>query len=518
MTIMSENKRSFTAGLPLVGLLLVLLKLLFFAPQTMAQEATVLSFDPSQVEAKAQALANTPYESVELAANSPLRALDYDDFRRIVFNPEDAIWKDQNSPFQLQLFHPGFLHINPVKLNLVKNGQAEVLPFSTDVFNYHQDLPDIDPDTAGGYAGFRVHYPINTSTRHEEFLVFLGASYFRGVGRDQFYGLSARGLAVNTVGPGGEEFPRFTEFWIETPPHNATDIIVHALLDSESITGAYHFRVQPGDSTQMDVEMTLFPRKNIERVGIAPLTSMFMFDASNRNVFDDFRSAVHDSDGLKIQQANGETIWRPLANPRQLQVSSFGKTKPTGFGLLQRHQEFSQYQDAEARYEKRTSLWIEPKEEWGEGEVVLVEIPSQQEINDNIVAFWQPTEGLFAGQSYRFAYRMSWGFEPGANHQGRVLETAAGAVDASQERLFVIDFSSGDSITNVKTDPDAVKINTYSSAGKITNVSGALVEATGNYRVYLKLDPAEFDLAELRVALEVDGAAWGETWLYRWTR
>ena len=263
MTIMSENKRSFTAGLPLVGLLLVLLKLLFFAPQTMAQEATVLSFDPSQVEAKAQALANTPYESVELAANSPLRALDYDDFRRIVFNPEDAIWKDQNSPFQLQLFHPGFLHINPVKLNLVKNGQAEVLPFSTDVFNYHQDLPDIDPDTAGGYAGFRVHYPINTSTRHEEFLVFLGASYFRGVGRDQFYGLSARGLAVNTVGPGGEEFPRFTEFWIETPHHNATDIIVHALLDSESITGAYHFRVQPGDSTQMDVEITLFPRKNI---------------------------------------------------------------------------------------------------------------------------------------------------------------------------------------------------------------------------------------------------------------
>ncbi len=515
MKSISWHRLSFAASLLLVGLLL---KLMVSPLQSVAQSAAALSFDASQVEARAQALASSPYEPIELAANSPLRALDYDDYRRIVFNPEAAVWKDRHSPFQLQLFHPGFLHNNPVRLNLVENGQVDVLPFSSDVFNYHQDLPDIDPDDAGGYAGFRVHYPINTPSRHEEFLVFLGASYFRGVGRNQFYGLSARGLAVNTVGPEGEEFPRFTEFWIETPPHNATHIMIHALLDSESLTGAYHFKIQPGETTQMDVEMTLFPRRNIERVGIAPLTSMFMFDASNRPVFDDFRSAVHDSDGLKIQQANGETIWRPLANPRQLQVSSFGRAKPTGFGLLQRHQEFSQFQDAEARYDKRTSLWIEPKETWGEGEVVLVEIPSQEEINDNIVAFWQPTAGLLAGTPYRYAYLMTWGNELGATHRGRILETATGSVDASEERLFVIDFSSGDTIPNVMSSPDAVKINTFSSAGKITNVSGTLVDATGNYRVYLKLDPAEADLAELRVALEVDGAPWGETWLYRWSR
>jgi glucans biosynthesis protein len=245
---------------------------------------------------------------------------------------------------------------------------------------------------------------------------------------------------------------------------------------------------------------------------------MFIFDATNQITFDDFRSAVHDSDGLKIQQANGETIWRPLANPSQLQVSSFGKTKPTGFGLLQRHREFAQYQDAEARYDKRASLWIEPQEDWGEGEVVLVEIPSQEEINDNIVAFWQPTDGLKAGESNRYAYTMSWGNEPGATLAGRVLETAVGAVNGSDERLFVIDFSNGDSIKGVMSDPNAVSINMFSSAGEITDVSSTLVEVTGNYRVYMKFDPADVDLAELRVALEVNGNPWGETWLYRWSR
>ena len=514
------HRLSFTASLLPVCLLLSQLML---SQQSIAQAPAISKgdgskFDSSLIEALAKDLAQRPFEPAELAPNSPLRKLDYDDYRRIVFNLEAAIWRDRNSPFQLQLFHPGFLHTNPVRLNLVGEGQAKALLFSTQVFDYHEDLPVIDSVDAGGYAGFRIHYPINTPTRHEEFLVFLGASYFRGVGKDQFYGLSARGLAVNTVGAGGEEFPQFTEFWIETPAHNATHIIIHALLDSASLTGAYHFRVQPGDATRVDVEATLFPRRDLERVGIAPLTSMFIFDATNQITFDDFRSAVHDSDGLKIQQANGETIWRPLANPSQLQVSSFGKTKPTGFGLLQRHREFSQYQDAEARYDKRASLWIEPQEDWGEGEVVLVEIPSQEEINDNIVAFWQPTGGLKAGESHRYAYTMSWGNEPGATLAGRVLETAVGAVNGSDERLFVIDFSNGDSIKDVMSDPNAVSINMFSSAGEITDVSGTLVEVTGNYRVYLKLDPVDVDLAELRVALEVNGNPWGETWLYRWSR
>ena len=495
--------------------------------QTVAAQSTADAsetsrfFDSDWLDSYARELARQPFQSGELAADNPLRQLNYDDYRRILFRPDAAIWRGTNSPFQLQLFHPGFLATSPVSLHLVNAGQPQPLAFTPTVFNYHEDLGDIDTYAAGGYAGFRVHHPINSGERFEEFLVFLGASYFRGVGKNQFYGLSARGLAVNTVGPGGEEFPRFSEFWIETPSSDAADLQIHALLDSPSITGAYHFRVRPGLPTVVDVEASLFPRRDLARVGIAALTSMFLYDATNRGSFDDFRRAVHDSDGLLVQQANGETLWRPLANPTELQVSSFGKLRPLGFGLLQRHQAFEQFQDAEARYDKRPSLWIEPQGDWGEGEVVLVEIPSGKETNDNIVAYWQPSLGLSADKDHHFAYRMSWGAGPSSAPQpGRILETAAGtpAFGAEDERVFVIDFSDGDSIPSVHSDPDAAQVNTFSSAGEITDVSATLVEATGNYRVYVKLDPGAADLAELRVAMEVDGRQWGETWLYRWTR
>ena len=480
-------------------------------------------FDAEWLDDYAMELSLRPYQSSDFSADNPLRRLDYDDYRRIVFKPEAAIWREMDIPFQLQLFHPGFLANSPVQLNLVTANHSQEITFTPAVFSYHEELDEIDADAVGGYAGFRVHHPINTHERFEEFLVFLGASYFRGVGKNQFYGLSARGLAVNTERPGDEEFPRFREFWIEMPTSDAENLQLHALLDSPSITGAFHFRVEPGFTTTVDVEVSLFPRRDIDRVGIAPLTSMFLFDATNRSAFDDFRSGVHDSEGLLIQQANGEALWRPLANPASFQVSSFGKARPLGFGLLQRHQTFEKFQDAEARYEKRPSLWIEPQGDWGEGEVILVEIPSSSETNDNIVAYWQPELGLSVNQDYQFAYKMSWGAEPfSAPQSGRVLETAAGApafgAEGVDERLFVIDFSNNNSINNMPTDLSAAQVNTFSSAGKITNVSASLVEGSGNYRVYVKLDPADADLIELRVALEVGGRQWGETWLYRWTR
>lgn len=467
----------------------------------------------------ARELATQAFTPQDMAADNPLRSLDYDQYRRIVFDPDQALWSNAGLPFQLQLFHPGSLHTTPVDLHLVTNGRARPLPFTTDVFRYDEGLPEIDAADAAGYAGFRVHHPINTPDRHEEFLVFLGASYFRGVGRDQFYGLSARGLAVNTVGPGSEEFPRFSAFWIERPQDDAQEIVLHALLDSPSVTGAYHFTVRPGEHTRMDVEATLYPRGDMDRFGIAPLTSMFMFDATNRSRFDDFRSAVHDSDGLKILQANGEHVWRPLSNPREFQVSYFQGPMPEGFGLMQRHQEFFHFNDNEARYDRRASLWIEPLNDWGEGHVELVEIPTSDEYHDNIVAYWQPAAGLEAGGRYRYHYRMHWGAgDLSSPMQGRVRETASGSVPDSNERLFVIDYSEGREIPDVRSDSDAVWIRATSSAGRITDVSGTLVDATGDYRVYIKLDPEDAELAELRVTLHVGNQRWGETWLYRWTR
>lgn len=468
----------------------------------------------------ARELSTRPYRAQLMVEDNPLRSLSYDDYLRIVFDRGAAIWADEALPFQLQMFHPGFLHTTPVRIHLVSDGVARLVPFSTDLFNYHDSPVDIDQVDAGGYAGFRVHHPINTPERYEEFLVFLGASYFRAVGKDQFYGLSARGLAVNTVGAGDEEFPHFSDFWIERPDFNSNEITIHALLDSPSVTGAYQFTVLPGERTQIEVDASLYPRQDRARVGIAPLTSMFFFDATNRAAFDDFRSAVHDSDGLQILQANGEQIWRPLANPSQVQVSSFEASEmPIGFGLMQRRQGFARFNDNEARYDKRPSLWIEPLDHWGAGYIELLEIPTDVEYQDNIVAYWQPTDGLEAGTEYHFRYRMHWGMgSPFALEQGRVIETASGTAIGSEERIFVIDYSGGAQIPNLRSNPDAVRINASSSAGLITDVRGTLVESTGHYRTYLKFDPRQASLAELRVTLEVDGQRWGETWLYRWTQ
>ncbi|MEX1198931.1 MAG: glucan biosynthesis protein G [Pseudohongiellaceae bacterium] len=501
------------------GLMMAFVSLGHHAMAQPVPESDSRPFSHQWLKNHARELSTRPFTPQDMEQDNPLRSLDYDDYRRIVFDPDEAVWGTTDLPFHLQLFHPGFLHTTPVDIHLVSGGVAHRLPFTTDVFQYHDSLPDIDPADAGGYAGFRVHHPINTTERHEEFLVFLGASYFRGVGRDQFYGLSARGLSVNTVGPGDEEFPRFSAFWIERPDDGAGDIVIHALLDSLSVTGAYRFRVRPGERTRMDVEATLYPRQDIDRVGVAPLTSMFLFDATNRSRFDDFRDAVHDSDGLRMVQQNGEVVWRPLSNPESVQVSSFDRDMPAGFGLLQRHQDFGHFNDAEARYDRRTSLWIEPLDDWGEGHIELLEIPVSEEIHDNIVAYWQPADGLEEGAEYHYRYRMYWGEgAPSGPDEGRVLETAAGGVPGSRERVFVIDYSGGERIPDVISDPAAVRIRATTDAGRITDVSGTLVAATGNYRAYVKLEPGEADLAELRVTLHVGGRQWGETWLYRWTR
>ena len=467
----------------------------------------------------ARELAQKPYVPNQLDPDNPLRRLNYDEFRKIIFRPDASIWRNADSLFQIQLFHPGFLATTPVQINVVEKNQSQLWAFSPEVFDYPQDLNLDDLSGVPGYAGFRLHNPINSDNKFEEFLVFLGASYFRGVGKNQFYGLSARGLTIDTEND--EEFPSFSEFWIERPLPESNYIIVHALLNSPSVTGAFRFKVQPGFNTAIDVDAHFFPRKDLARVGVAPLTSMFLFDASNQNFFDDYRRAVHDSDGLLIHKKNGERVWRPLANPQKIQVSSFGEGSPNGFGLLQRHQNFRDFEDDEARYDKRPSLWIEPRGNWGDGSVVLVEIPSRSETNDNVVVYWQPKQGLSGDRSYHFNYRMTWGLgPPGENIPGRVVETATGepsfGFSGVEEREFVIDFSAGSTLSNM--DSDSIRIEASSSAGKITNVSGTLVQATGDYRVYLKLNAEGVDLAELRVGVEVADQQWGETWLYRWTR
>ena len=295
-----------------------------------------------------------------------LRELDYDAYRDIRFRPEKALWRAEKLPFELMFFHQGRAVPEPVRINVVEPAGERVVAFDPALFDYGKNK--LDPQTLRGlgFNGFRVHYAINKPGYKDEVVVFQGASYFRALGKGQSYGLSARGLAVDTAAAEGEEFPRFVEFWIERPRANATSLTIYALLDSRRVAGAYRFVLTPGAETTMQVTARLYLREKIGKLGIAPLTSMFAF-GENQPGRDDYRPEVHDSDGLSIQLGDGEWIWRPLVNPRRLLVTSFGTTNPRGFGLMQRDRSPASYEDPEAQYERRPSAWIEPVGNWGAG-------------------------------------------------------------------------------------------------------------------------------------------------------
>jgi periplasmic glucans biosynthesis protein len=361
-------------------------------------------------------------------------------------------------------------------------------------------------------SGFCVRTHLESRRSWDEFVVFQGASYFRAVGRDEVYGLSARGLAIDTAEPSGEEFPAFTHFWIERPARHATAIVIDALLESRSTTGAYRFIVRPGAETVMDVEATLFPRTEVHTYGIAPLTSMFLFDETNRGLLDDYRPEVHDSDGLQITTQSGEHVFRPLANPSKLQISTFTTAAPQGFGLVQRSRRPADFEDLDAHYERRPSAWIEPQSGFGGGAVELVEIPSGRETNDNIVAFFRPDQALRPGHAAHFAYRLTWLAEPAVpKGLGEIVSTRSGASLDGRRRVFQVDYvGAGERTAGLHVDVSA-------SSGRISNVMLQPNPAIHGLRASFELAPGSADLVEMRLQVTRDGRPVGETWLYRWT-
>jgi glucans biosynthesis protein len=407
--------------------------------------AAVLTFRFDDVVAKAKELAAQPFQDSKATAPDFLFKATYDQWRDIRFETEKSLWRSEKLPFEVQFFHLGFFYDHPVKINVADAKGVEPITFSTDLFNYGaNDFKAKLPDTLG-FAGFRLHYPINRKDYRDEVAVFLGASYFRAVGKNMGYGLSARGLAVDTALDSGEEFPYFKEYWLVKPSPKDKEMVVYALLDSVSLSGAYKFIVRPGEATLIKVEATIFRRREVGKLGIAPLTSMFLYaENTNQRPIDDFRPEIHDSDGLLIADGTGEIIWRPLVNPKRLLVNAFQLTNPKGFGLLQRDLDFDHYQDLEARYDKRPSVWIAPVGEWGKGHVELIQIPSGSEIDDNIVSFWVPASLPDVKDPISFAYDMSWYFpadDPNAG--GYVSATRTGMVRDKNLRLFVIDFKGG---------------------------------------------------------------------------
>jgi len=468
------------------------------------------SFDVLVAEAKRRAAA--AYVPPHASLPPWLDKLSQDQYRSIRFDPDEDFWRDDGLPFHMELLPAGFNFQTPVTVSVVENGQAQDLTATPEMFEFGPTIARPPRQAAVPLSGFRIRSHINSKKIWDEFLVFQGASYFRAVAQHQVYGLSGRGLAIGTAEPAGEEFPAFTHFWIERPAAAVNAIVIYALLESASTTGAYRFTVEPGVETSMDVDLTLFPRVDLRVLGIAPLTSMFLFDETNRGRLDDYRPEVHDSDGLQVATDSGEQLWRPLANPAKLQTSTFTTQPPLGFGLIQRSRQPSDFEDLDALYERRPSAWIEPRSDWGPGAVELVEIPSGRETNDNIVAFWRPAQLLPAGRSAHFAYHIDWTAEPKlAKGLGKTVATRSGASLDGKRRVYEIDFvGAGEKVEGMRLDLGA-------SAGKISSVLLLPNASIHGLRASFELDPNGADLIELRLRVMRDNHPVTETWLYRWT-
>ncbi len=527
------TRRRLVAALPLTALCLASTAISFPvradeaapqpAPATPPAAPQKFSFDilTEAMRSKAQ----SPYV-VPPKVSSFLDNLKYDDYQRIQYNPDRARWDTPGSFFRIDAFHLGWLFDTPVELKEVIDGMASDMTFTTDDFIYHGDLAARVPKATPlqGVAGFRLRFPINRADIFDELVAFIGASYFRALGRDNTYGLSARGVAINTGVSGTEEFPRFSTFYLERPEPGAQTVVLNAELDSPSVTGAYRFVITPGKNTVMQVTARLFFRAAVQQLGIAPLTSMFLYSDNNRAGYDDYRPQVHDSDGLLIRRADGDTTWRALNNPPRLGSSIFAEATPKTFGLHQRNRQFADYQDAGAHYETRPSIDVQPTGDWGEGAIRLVEIPSEIEVNDNIVAFWVPAAPVQAGQELEFAYNLVWGnLDPdGQGERAYIYDTRAGHGGISgtkpdpNTRKFVIDYKGG-ILAQMPGDADVKPVITVAN-GKIVQQALSKITGTDMWRLVMDVNAPEGAVVELTAHIAGYGRKLTEIWLYQWMK
>ena len=483
----------------------------------------------ARVRTLAHAISRRPFERPAEVLPPALGRIGYDEYRDIRFRSTKAVWHNEGLGFELQFFATAYIYRSPVEIFLVENGAVRGFNADRSLFDFGPLEDEVPLGANLSFSGFRIHAPIKRSGYYDELMAFQGASYFRGLGRNHVYGLSARALALNTAGPDAEEFPFFRSFWIERPK-DPRSITVHALLDSPSVAGAFTFVIEPGQATVVDTDAVLYPRRDLTNVGIAPLTSMFLKAAHDSDGPRDFRPSVHDSDGLAVWNGRGERLWRPLLNPTALHVSCFRDNNPKGLGLVQRERRFEDYQDLEAQYERRPSAWVEPKTNLGSGCVELVEIPTAVEYNDNIVTSWRPDGRLLADRPYNFGYRLTWCDDTPAADWLRVHKTRTGTGSKPGLVQFTVDF--------VDSQADALRVEKLASNNVIASdvppvaqPDAALTASAGTLsppvvqsnphlpgsRVSFELDPQGAKESELRLSLSSGDRRTSETWLYRWT-
>jgi periplasmic glucans biosynthesis protein len=497
-------------------------------------ESAEVSLD--YVAQRALERARHPFHSPRADLPKVLRQdnLDYDKYREIEFRANKALWAAEGLPFRVEFFHPGYLYQEPVHINEFTPTYVQPIRFVRDFFNYRglHIQNQIPPST--GYAGFKVLCHLNSPDKWDELGAFLGASYFRLLGKGQRYGSSARGLALNCgESDRPEEFPIFTDWWLGKPQPDAKTLKLFAILDSVSCTGAYEFDIFPGETTVADVEAEIFFREPdlihkaepnaapITTIGLAPLTSMFWFGKNSERKFDDYRPEVHDTDGLLMHMAGGEILWRPLDNPPVMRHQIFHAPDIRGFGLLQRERHFAAYQDTFNFYQDVPSIWVQPEGDWGDGDLHLVELSTSYEGLDNIVAFWDPKNKPAPLTPYHFRYRLNW--ESGAADvklsENRAIATRVG-LDShfANARQLVIDFA-GPKLNAGPTNAPPEAIAYCSPNAAIVDNQLFYNPFLHCWRVILKMQPKPGNInpVDMRCTLQRGTNNLSETWTYQWS-
>lgn len=482
---------------------------------TTPHEVVRPEMDFSKLKEKARKLLESPYIEIKPHTSKELASLPYDRYKNIRFRTEKSLWRSEGSAFQIQFMPPGHLYNYAININELIGSNYQRIPFLEEYFDW-SEVGEIKLNAEIGHTGFKIHYPINTDEHTDEFAVFQGASYFRIVSKGQVYGLSARGLSINTgMANNPEEFPIFKEFWIKKPGKFDSTIIVYALLDGKSATGAYEFEIVPGEISKTTVNAEIYLRRPVEKLGISPLTSMFWYGENSQVPQGQAYPEVHDSDGLQYQTETGDFYWRPIDNPKKPHTHSIDLENPKGFGLVQRDRDFASYEDTNMKYQLRPSAWIEPGESFGKGQLHLFRFPTKQDSDDNVTLFWVPASLPETGEPIRLQYTIFWNVNP-PKKLAYVVATRTN-LGKEGERNFFIDFK-GDKLQSYTEEklPTPV-VESWNEPIDVTNVTIQKIPESEKFRISFQI-PAKLGNknTELKAYLKDNSDIISETWITSW--
>lgn len=477
---------------------------------------TAPAFEFLRVIEQARLLASKPYKAPDTSLPNVFSNLNYEQYVGIRPKPNSAIWANDGLGLAIEPLHRGFIFSAPMDIFTVENGLSQRVAYDPARFDF--DKIDIGKDIKDiGYSGFRILESRDGGGFNER-VIFQGASFFRAVAKDQNIGVMARALAVRTGDPSGEEFAIIRAVWIERPGPATRQIVVHALLDSESVTGAFRFTIRIADATIIDTEATLVPRVTIDHIGVAAMQVTSYFSPLDKRKTDDLRPAVYEATGLQMLTGHGEWLWRPVSNRQTLQGSAFIDENPRGFGLIQRDRDSAAFEDDVQHWERRPTLWIEPIQDWGPGQFELLEIPSDSEVNQNVYVYWRPKDGLKPGTEASFAYRQFWCWSPPVKPPlAMATTTRSGKVTVAGKpmRRCIVDFVGDNLAEDVRPQPITTALTLTGAQLVATRILPGKTSKT--VRVQFDFEPGGENLVEMRLVLLADGKPLSETWVYRWT-